>query len=179
MLTIMGTNISKGYTMSTEKTTMERLIEKMTPKDFPDVEVVMSAPMSMAVSPEVFAKIEEASSAPVSDEKFNNLVNFLKAPNEFGVVFVDDAVFTTIAPEVLRTIAADYKGTINDGVRDEHDDLVNLPSLGSKFQELLGYPIPDDVVLVDPRPGLEPLTAHQQIGRINRQAKPDSDEFAP
>lgn len=172
--------------MSNEKTAMERLIEKMTPKDFPEVEVVMSAPMSMAVSPEVFAKIEEASSAPVSDEKFNNLVNFLKAPNEFGVVFVDDAVLTTIDPEVLSALAADFKGAINGeppakyfGLRDEHDDLVSLPPYDSKFLELLGYPIPDDVVLVDPRPGLEPFTAHQQIGRINRQAKPDSDEFTP
>jgi hypothetical protein len=171
--------------MSNDKSGFERLVDKLRPKEFPEVEVVMSAPMSMAVSPEVFAKLEQASSAPVSDEQFNNLVKFLKQPSPF-VVFTDEAVASPVDPEVLRTIASNFKGTINGespekylAVRDEHDDLVSLPPFGSKFQELLGYPIPDDVVLVDPRPGLESLQAQQQIGRVNRESKPDSDEFTP
>jgi hypothetical protein len=169
--------------MSNEKSAFERLVDKLRPKEFPDVEVVLSAPMSMAVSPATVVIAEEL--APVSDEQLSTLVDYMK-PADSWIVFEDEAVASPISLESLRHIAANFKGTINGeapekylGLRDEHDDLVSLPRLGSKFQELLGYPIPDDVVLVDPRPGLKPFTAHQQIGRINRQAKPDSDEFTP
>jgi hypothetical protein len=111
----------------------------------------------------------------VSDEKLDNLVNFMKPANSFGIVFEDEAMASPVDPEVLRTVAANFKGTINGespekylAVRDEHDDMILPPGFGSN-KDYLTYPIPAEAEPVVEKPGQETV----------RQSKPDSDEFTP
>ncbi|WP_338924899.1 hypothetical protein V0M98_35350 (plasmid) [Pseudomonas silesiensis] len=88
----------------------------------------------------------------MTDEQFNNLVNFLNDPQPYGVVFEDEFMVTMVDPEVLRTVAANFKGTINGespekylAVRDENDDLVSLAPLRSDYKDIMSYPAPSEV----------------------------------